>query len=65
MGPVKWSYFYLYVIIDIFSRGVVGWHIAGRESATLFPALFEDATAKHPAPPVEGFRRLKPALYRA
>ena len=28
MGPVKWSYFYLYVIIDIFSRRIVAWQIA-------------------------------------
>ena len=28
MGPVKWTYFYLYVIIDIFSRRVVGWYVA-------------------------------------
>ena len=34
MGPVKWTYFYLYVIIDIFSRRVVGWHVADTESAT-------------------------------
>ena len=51
MGPVKWTYFYLYVIIDIFSRRVVGWCVADRESATLFKALFDDAVAKHPAPP--------------
>jgi transposase-like protein len=38
MGPAKWSYFYLYVIIDIFSRRVVGWCVADRESATLFAA---------------------------
>jgi putative transposase len=50
MGPAKWSYFYLYVIIDIFSRRVVGWCVADRESATLFAALFADATTKHPAP---------------
>ena len=50
MGPAKWSYFYLYVIIDIFSRRVVGWCVADRESATLFAALFDDATTKHPAP---------------
>jgi putative transposase len=36
MGPAKWSYFYLYVILDIFSRRVVGWCIADTESATLF-----------------------------
>ena len=52
MGPAKWSYFYLYVIIDIFSRRVVGWCVADRESATLFAALFDDATTKHPAPKV-------------
>ena len=27
-GPVKWTYFHLYVILDIFSRYVVGWLIA-------------------------------------
>lgn len=32
-GPVKWSWFYLYVIIDIFSRYVVGWMVAERENA--------------------------------
>jgi putative transposase len=51
MGPAKWTYFYLYVIIDIFSRRVVGWCVADRESASLFAALFDDATTKHPAPP--------------
>ncbi len=38
MGPAKWSYFYLYVILDIFSRRVVGWCVADAESATLFKA---------------------------
>lgn len=32
-GPTKWSYFHLYVILDIFSRYVVGWMIADRESS--------------------------------
>src|ERR1700730_7977927 len=36
MGPAKWSYFYLYVIIDIFSRRIVAWCIADAESAALF-----------------------------
>ena len=27
-GPRKWTYFYLYVILDIFSRQVVGWMVA-------------------------------------
>jgi len=35
LGPVKWTYFYLYVILDIFSRYVVGWMVADRESAEL------------------------------
>lgn len=35
MGPVKWSYYYLYVILDIFSRYVVGWMVAEREAAAL------------------------------
>ena len=38
-GPVKWTYFYLYVILDIFSRYVVGWMLALRESAVLAKRL--------------------------
>ncbi len=38
-GPTTWSYFYLYVIIDVFSRCVVGWMVADRESATLAEKL--------------------------
>ena len=34
-GPAKWTYFYLYVILDVFSRCVVGWMVATRESAAL------------------------------
>jgi transposase InsO family protein len=51
MGPTKWSYFYLYVVLDIFSRRVVGWCVADAESATLFRPLFDDAVAKHNVPP--------------
>jgi len=47
MGPRKWSYFYLYVILDIFSRRVVAWCVADAETATLFKPLFDDAVAKH------------------
>jgi putative transposase len=47
MGPTKWSYFYLYVILDIFSRRVVGWCVADVESAVLFRPLFDDAVTKH------------------
>ncbi len=51
MGPAKWSYFYLYVILDIFSRRVVGWCIADAETASLFRPLFDDAIVKHQVPP--------------
>jgi putative transposase len=51
MGPSKWSYFYLYVILDIFSRRVVGWCVADAETATLFKPLFDDAIEKHNVPP--------------
>ena len=47
MGPAKWSYFYLYVIIDIFSRRIVGWHVADAETAALFKPLIDDAVLKH------------------
>lgn len=38
-GPEKWSYFYLYVILDIFSRYIVGWMVAPCERADLAEAL--------------------------
>lgn len=38
-GTTTWTYFYLYVIIDVFSRYVVGWMIAPRESAALAEEL--------------------------
>lgn len=40
-GPTKWSYFYLYVVMDVYSRKVVGWMIAHRESSALAKRLFE------------------------
>jgi len=47
----KWSYFYLYVVLDIPSRRVVGWQVADAESAALFKPLLDDAIAKHQVPP--------------
>ncbi len=38
-GPTTWSYYYLYVILDVFSRCSVGWMVAPRESATLAQKL--------------------------
>src|SRR5450631_3978982 len=38
-GHAKWTYFYLYVILDVFSRYVVGWMVAPRETAELAKRL--------------------------
>jgi putative transposase len=45
-GPAKWTYFYLYVILDIFSRYTVGWMVATHESATLAKRLIADTCEK-------------------
>jgi putative transposase len=45
-GPAKWTYFYLYVILDIFSRYTVGWMVAVRESATLAHRLIAETCHK-------------------
>ena len=42
-GPRKWTYYYLYVMLDIFSRYVVGWLIAGSESAAIAKELMATA----------------------
>ena len=49
-GPVKWTYYYLYVILDVFSRYVTGWMVATRESAELAEQFIEEAIGKHPVP---------------
>jgi transposase InsO family protein len=46
LGPVKWTYFYLYVILDIYSRYVVGWMVAPRESAELAKRLIGETSGK-------------------
>lgn len=45
-GPAKWTYFYLYVILDVFSRYVTGWMVALRESAELAKRLIGDTALK-------------------
>jgi putative transposase len=45
-GPAKWSYFYLYVILDIFSRYVVGWMLAHSESSELAKRLVRETLEK-------------------
>ncbi len=50
-GPIKWTYFHLYVILDIFSRYVVGWMVAPNESARLAQRLIGETCEKqHVAP---------------
>ena len=46
LGPKRWTYFYLYVVLDIFSRYVVGWMVAERESAALATRLIEQTCLK-------------------
>ena len=50
-GPAKWTYFYLYVILDVFSRYVVGWMVAPRESAELARKLIEETCEKQEIQP--------------
>ena len=45
-GPAKWTYYYLYVILDINSRYAVGWMLATHESAVLAEKLIADTAAK-------------------
>ena len=51
LGPTKWTYFYLYVILDIFSRYVVGWMLAYRESAELAKRLIEQTIEREKIEP--------------
>lgn len=46
-GALKWQFFYLYVLMDIFSRYVVGWLVAGAENAGLAHALIDETCQKH------------------
>jgi putative transposase len=46
LGPAKWTYYYLYVILDIFSRYIVGWMLAPAESAALAQRLIQETCEK-------------------
>lgn len=46
-GPAKWSWFYLYVILDIFSRYAVGWMVATKETAELARRLIKETIDKY------------------
>jgi putative transposase len=43
LGPAKWTYFYLYAILDVFSRYVVGWTVQYRETGPIAEALIAQA----------------------
>lgn len=46
LGPAKWTYFYLYVIMDVFSRYVVGWMVADCESSALAEQLISETCTR-------------------
>ena len=50
LGPHKWTYFYLYVVIDLFSRKVVGWLLAVQESAALAEELVAETCIREGIP---------------
>jgi putative transposase len=50
LGPAKWTYYYLYVILDVYSRYVVGWMVAHREQADLAERLIAETLAKQEIP---------------
>jgi len=51
LGPVKWTYFSLYVLLDIFSRYVVGWLLARQEAAALAKVLIEESCQRQQITP--------------
>lgn len=46
LGPAKWTYYYLYVFLDVFSRYVVGWTVQYRESAGIAEQLITQAVTQ-------------------
>lgn len=50
-GPHKWNWFHLYVIIDVYSRLVIDWLVAPRESAALAEEFIAEAIYNHGIPP--------------
>ena len=51
LGPKKWTYFYLYVVLDIFSRYALGWMVADRENSALAGRLIEQTCHKQGVQP--------------
>lgn len=50
-GPAKWLYYYLYVILDVFSRYVVGWLVTERESGAVAEQLIAESCYKQEIDP--------------
>ena len=50
-GPTKYSYFQLYVILDVFSRYIVGWMVAEVENQELAAQLIDEAIANQKVKP--------------
>jgi putative transposase len=51
LGPKKWTYYYLYVLLDIYSRYAVGWMVADRENSALAGRLIEETCTKQDVEP--------------
>jgi putative transposase len=51
LGPVKWTYYYLYVLLDIYSRYVPGWLLATQESAALAKQLIAETCRRQAIDP--------------
>jgi putative transposase len=53
LGPAKWTYYYLYVILDVFSRYAVGWTVQHRESAQVASDLIAQTVAQQQIAPAQ------------
>lgn len=51
LGPTRWTYYYLYVLLDVFSRYVVGWLLAQQESARLAEKLIAESCERQEIQP--------------
>ena len=51
LGPQKWTYYHLYVVLDVYNRFVVGWRLESRESAALAKELFTETIEKERVDP--------------
>jgi len=53
LGPQKWTYYHLYVVLDVFSRYVVAWRLETRESAALAEDVFSSAIVREGVDPTK------------